>query len=476
MLQQTVRVYLNRETVTVIACNGAFISARKSESPYRIPEAPPFCQPITLAQTSISTLPTMSAPDVLKAASTEPDPVKRMNIYQNIVRTEVSDPDEVAIKAKEQAILELGNMMAKSSDAKGLADLIVLTRPFLKQISKAKAGRLVRTLVDLFLNLEAGTGREIDLCRECIQWANEERRVFLRQALETRLIGLYYENGHYEEALKLGSTLLRELKKLDDKVLLVEVQLMESQVYYRLGNLQRSRAALTSARTTANGIYCPPRLQASLDLLSGILHAADERDFKTACSYFYEAFEGFDSISSNHAVDALKYMLLSKIMLNCPEEIPNILTGKLALKYNSPHLDAMREVGLAAKNRSLGDFLAVRNKYPVELLEDPVVSRHLNCFYDTLFGQNLLKLIEPYSRVQIGHIAKLINLPLDVVEKKLSQMILDNEHNGILDQGSGVLVLREPQCEGKDYPHALAAVHSLNGIVDMLFQKTTKLK
>ncbi|KAF7234325.1 hypothetical protein EG68_12140 [Paragonimus skrjabini miyazakii] len=136
----------------------------------------------------------------------------------------------------------------------------------------------------------------------------------------------------------------------------------------------------------------------------------------------------------------------------------------------------MREVGIAAKNRSLGEFSAVRTKYTTELSEDPVVSRHLNSFYDTLFGQNLLKLIEPYSRVQIGHIAKLIQLPLETVEKKLSQMILDNEHNGILDQGSGVLVLREPQCEGKDYPLALAAVQSLNGIVDMLFQKTTKLK
>ncbi|CAH8441947.1 unnamed protein product [Dicrocoelium dendriticum] len=418
----------------------------------------------------------MSATSVLKAASTEPDQAKRISIYQNIIRTTVADSDEVAVKAKEQAILELGDILAKNSDAKGLADLIVLTRPFLKQISKAKAGRLVRTLVDLFLDLEAGTGREIDLCRECIAWANEERRLFLRQALETRLMGLYYENELYEDALKLGGTLLKELKKLDDKVLLVEVQLMESQVYYRLGNLQRSRAALTSARTTANGIYCPPRLQASLDLLSGILHAADERDFKTACSYFYEAFEGFDSVNSNRAVDALKYMLLSKIMLNCPDEIPGILTGKLALKYSSTHLDAMREVGLAAKHRSLGDFLAVRAKYASELSDDPVVSRHLNSFYDTLFGQNLLKLIEPYSRVQIGHIAKLINLPLDTVEKKLSKMILDNEHNGILDQGSGVLVLRDPQCEGKDYPEALAAVQALNGIVDLLFQKTTKLR
>lgn len=42
-----------------------------------------------------------------------------------------------------------------------------------------------------------------------------------------------------------------------------------------------------------------------------------------------------------------------------PEEIPGILTSKLALRYNSRHLDAMREVGVAAKERSLGEFLAV---------------------------------------------------------------------------------------------------------------------
>lgn len=154
---------------------------------------------------------------------------------------EMNENDEEQIRIKEQGILELGQLYKSQGKAKELADLIAKSRPFLNLISKAKAAKLVRSLVDFFLDLEAGTGIEVQLCKDCIEWAKQEKRTFLRQSLEARLIALYFDTGLFAEALALGSQLLKELKKMDDKNLLVEVQLLESKTYHALSNLSKVR-------------------------------------------------------------------------------------------------------------------------------------------------------------------------------------------------------------------------------------------
>lgn len=73
----------------------------------------------------------------------------------------IADDDEDNIRIKEQGILQLGELYKKEGKAKELADLIKATRPFLSLISKAKAAKLVRSLVDFFLDLEAGIGIEV---------------------------------------------------------------------------------------------------------------------------------------------------------------------------------------------------------------------------------------------------------------------------------------------------------------------------
>lgn len=174
----------------------------------------------------------------LSSKAREEDNERILNKIANDLEIASSD-DEEQIRVKEQGILQLGELYKQQGKAKELADLIKKARPFLNLISKAKAAKLVRELVDLFLDLEAGTGIEVQLCKECIDWAKQEKRTFLRQSLESRLIALYFDTEKYSDALALGSQLLKELKKMDDKNLLVEVQLLESKTYHALSNLAK---------------------------------------------------------------------------------------------------------------------------------------------------------------------------------------------------------------------------------------------
>ena len=49
--------------------------------------------------------------------------------------------------------------------------------------------------------------------------------------------------------------------------------------------------------------------------MSGILMCED-KDYKTAYSYFYEALENYNSVEHPFSLKALKYMIITKVMVN----------------------------------------------------------------------------------------------------------------------------------------------------------------
>ncbi len=64
--------------------------------------------------------------------------------------------------------MQLGEKYREEGKAKEMSNLIKQVRPFLKFISKAKAAKLVRGLVDMFLDMERDGQKgqvEVQLCK-----------------------------------------------------------------------------------------------------------------------------------------------------------------------------------------------------------------------------------------------------------------------------------------------------------------------
>lgn len=377
--------------------------------------------------------------------------------------------NEDAVKIKEGAILSLAELLVEQGKPEEVGKLLKELRPFFTTIPKAKTAKIVRGLLDTVSKAENASDQQFSLCQETIQWCREEKRTFLRQRVEGRLASLYLLNKRYADALTVINGLLREVKRLDDKAHLLEIQLVESRIHHALRNLPKARAALTSARTTANAIYVPLILQAEIDMQAGII-AAEEKDYKTAYSYFYEGFEGFMSLEDGRAESNFKYMLLCKVMTGNAEDVPSLVNGSVALKYAGRELDAMKAVAAAHAQRSLEKFKQTLQDYKAELSDDPIVHAHLSVLQNTLMEQNLLRIVEPFSRVEIDRVAKLIQLPVDEIEQKLSQMILDKKLNGILDQGEGCLVVFDDVKLSKMYEDSLSTLSSVDRVVDTLFR------
>ncbi|KAG0137879.1 putative 26S proteasome non-ATPase regulatory subunit 11 [Tuber indicum] len=396
------------------------------------------------------------------------DPARAEAMYKEMI-SKPPGMNDAELRDYELVLVALGGIYRDARRTGELAELIKASRSIMSSFAKAKTAKIVRQLIDLFTTIPDTLDIQISVTKSCIEWAIQERRSFLRQNLETRLVGLYLQKHSYTEALSLINSLLKELKRLDDKMVLVEVQLLESRAYHALRNIPKSRASLTSARTSANAVYCPPLMQAGLDMQSGILHAED-KDYNTAFSYFIEALDGYSAQDeTKKAIAALKYMLLSKIMLNLTDDVHQIMTGKLAIKYAGRDIEAMKAVARAHSNRSLAEFEKALETFKEELGSDPFIRSHFTALYDTLLEQNLVRVIEPFSRVEIEHVAKLVGLGTPHVEAKLSQMILDKVFSGVLDQGSGCLIVFDEVGRDKSYDAALETIKKLSDVVEVLY-------
>jgi len=284
----------------------------------------------------------------------------------------------------------------------------------------------------------------LKLLNSLIIWTENENKKMFKLDLECKKIYALLKTGKYNETLSQVGPVIQELKKYDDKINLITLYVYESKAFYEIKNVSKSKSCLTSARVLAVSSYCPPNLQAQIDLLSGI-YICDERNYSVASSYFIEALEGFtlDKMYVEGCL-SLKYLILSKILAKKWDEISIILKNKNTLRHlNDEMIKVLLKIGDICKNRDLKSYNDVLLKHSEQIQTDPFIFAHLQYLYDILLNNNIIKIIEPYSIVKIEFIANILGFEVDVIEKKLRKMILDKVVNGILDHVNQCLIIHE---------------------------------
>lgn len=414
--------------------------------------------------------PTLTSNDfrLAEQASAEGRIKDAVELYVHYVNQSVNAPE--ALKLKEEAVIRAGQLL--SQDQEALAAMIRTLEPAWLVFPRAKTVKIIRHLLDLF---PANSAVLLRLLEELVDWCTRDRRFYLKQALQIKLAGVQFAGHKYTQALQLLDVLSKELRRLDDKLSLVEVHLLESQILFGIKAMAKARAALTAARSAANAVYCPTLLMAQLDLQSGLLHCEDE-DYGTATSHLIESIDGFNLEGSKLGNLALRYILVCKVMLG--QEFGSILNGKSAkplLDECKPWIEALEAIRAAFKEKSLHDFDEALKQHNALISSDKIVAQHLNGLYDTLLEKNMLKLTAPFSVIPIQSLAEQLQLSTQTIESKLCQMILDNKLDAVIDQNGdangGCLIKLEPSEEDPVYTAAIATIRNLDGVVDTLYAK-----
>ena len=369
------------------------------------------------------------------------------------------------------AVEHLSQNYRESNDLKNYFNLISQ----IKEIKNTNNTFLVKLTDKLIAKLKKRKellNEIVKICEEITKFCDDTNNISMKSKIQIRLAEIYYINEHYAKALEICAKVIFDLKRYEDNLGLIQLLLLESKIYYATNGISKAKASLTSVKTLVTKVYIEPKLQANIDMHAGIL-AAHEKDFNLAYSYFFEAFDVYNIPNKkkrHKGLMAFQYMILCKIVGGHIEEVNNVVLSKQGKDYIGPEVEALRSIESAVKEKSI-KILEDNIEKNKEYFKDRVLHYHISNLHNDLLEKNLIKIIKPYSNVQIDFIAKSIGLKYEDVLNRLRQMILDKKINGILDQGKGSLIIYELDDSNPYLDKSIETFKNLEKVVEALDKK-----
>lgn len=86
--------------------------------------------------------------------------------------------------------------------------------------------KITKGLVDYVAKVPNSEQTQIKLCIWLVEWCVQEKRTYLKHRMELKLAALYLDVGEPDKGTKIIEPILVEVRKADDKLLLVELYLL----------------------------------------------------------------------------------------------------------------------------------------------------------------------------------------------------------------------------------------------------------
>jgi len=369
----------------------------------------------------------------------ENDPKAALESFQRVLDLENGEKGEWGFKALKQMIkinFRLQNFDEMMTRYKQLLLYIK------SAVTRNHSEKSINSILDYI-----STSKQMELLQnfyettlEALRDAKNERLWFKTM---TKLGKLYFDREEFNRLARILKQLRQSCQTdegeddLKKGTQLLEVYALEIQMYTAQKNNKKLKALYDQSLHIKSAIPHPLILGVIREC-GGKMHLR-EGEFEKAHTDFFEAFKNYDESGSPRRTTCLKYLVLANMLMKSGI---NPFDSQEAKPYkNDTEIVAMTNLVNAYQNNDINEFEKILKTNRQTIMEDAFIREHIEDLLRNIRTQVLIKLIKPYTRIQIQFISGELNIESGDVESLLVSCILDKTISGRIDQVSGVLEL-----------------------------------
>lgn len=369
----------------------------------------------------------------------EKDPKAALESFQKVLDLENGEKGEWGFKALKQMIKinfrlnNFGEMMTRYKQ------LLLYIK---SAVTRNHSEKSINSILDYI-----STSKQMELLQnfyettlDALRDAKNERLWFKTM---TKLGKLYFDREEFNRLARILKQLRQSCQTDDGEddlkkgTQLLEVYALEIQMYTAQKNNKKLKALYDQSLHIKSAIPHPLILGVIREC-GGKMHLR-EGEFEKAHTDFFEAFKNYDESGSPRRTTCLKYLVLANMLMKSGI---NPFDSQEAKPYkNDVEIVAMTNLVTAYQNNDINEFENILKVNRQTIMEDAFIREHIEDLLRNIRTQVLIKLIKPYTRIQIKFISGELNIESGDVESLLVSCILDNTISGRIDQVSGVLEL-----------------------------------